>query len=281
MKFNLKHVLLEGFKKSKLSPFYIIKPSPQAPSPRDFLEDWMSDFLSEVISDKKSIDLKHAKEIVTQGHADILWPKREDQNKNYNLKDGDLDELFSFMEYGALELPWRFAIIEDPHKLSTTYLNKLLKTLEEPAKATSIFFLDYNSTSFLDTIHSRATEFTITYEGETQKWTAAPKEIETNSWLASRSEFYPILLGQKDNLELLTKFFGTGHGLGDLVEKLKYQGGADRELAGLVVELESDRPGRFKQKERLCQELKWFEESKTFNNSSWERILGLLTIVDS
>jgi len=281
VKFNLKQVLLEGFRNAKLSPFYIIKPSPQAPSPRDFLEEWMSDFLSEIISLKKSVDLKHAKEIVTQGHADILWPKRDDQNKNYNLKDGDLDELFSFMEYGALELPWRFTIIEDPHKLSTTYLNKLLKTLEEPAIATSIIFLDHNSTAFLDTIHSRATEFTITYEGENQKWSKAPAQIDTNSWLSSKEEFYPILLGQKENLELVAKFFSSGHGLGELVEKLKYQSGADRELAGLVVELESDRPGRYKQKERLCQELKWFEESKTFNNSSWERILGLLCVVNS
>lgn len=225
--------------------------------------------------------MSKAKEMVTNGHADILWPRREDPNQNYSIKDGDLDPLFSFMEYAPLELPWRFALVEDPNKLSDAYLNKLLKTLEEPAPKTTVIFLDHNQTQFLDTIHSRATELQLIDNSETPGWKEMPKGINTSEWLEKRVPFYPNLLGQKEVFQLVNKFFDSGEGLSELVEKLRYSKGVDEELAGLVVEFESDRPGRFSQKQKLCEELAWFNESKTFNNGAWERILGLLCVVDS
>lgn len=281
MKFDLSKVLKDSFYKKKLSPFYILKPAPQTSAPREFISHWLETLLGDLIATQKNLNNNHGKEIVKQGHADIFWPRREDETKNYNLKDGELSQLFSFMEYGALELPWRFAVIEDPHKLSTTYLNKLLKTLEEPAANTSVIFLDHETTQFLDTIHSRAVEFTIVDESTIGKWETPPKSINTKEWLERRKELYPNVLGHKELGPMIEGFFDKGQGLGELIEKVKYIKGCDREIAGLIVEYETDRPGRYKQKEKLCHELAWFEESKTFNNAPWERVLGLLCVVDS
>lgn len=281
MSFDLDKILLNSFEKKQLSPFYIIKTGPQTSSPREYLESWLKDLLAKVISSVKGFDHSHSLQIVEQGHADILWQKRKDASKNYSIKDGELDELFKFMEYGSLELPWRFAVVEDPNKLSTTYLNKLLKTLEEPASNTSVIFLDYQNTQFLDTIHSRAVEFTLADSSLSAKWKKLPQSINTETWLENRKDFYPRLLENEKLFELLVHFFDNGTHLNELIDKLKSMTGSDRELSGLIVEFEADRPGRFKQKEKLCQELEWFQTSKTYNNSAWERILGLLMVVDS
>jgi hypothetical protein len=279
--FDLNKILLHGFYKKQLSPFYIFKTGAQTSTPRDYLESWLKNLFAEIIKEQKAIDHDYALKIVEQGHADILWQKREDSSKNYSIKDGDLDELFSFMEYGSLELPWRFAVIEDPQKLSITYLNKLLKTLEEPAPNTSVIFLDYENTQFLDTIHSRAVEFTLADKSLSAKWKKIPDILNIENWLAQRLEFYPSILKNDIFHTLLRTFLESGTGIGELMEKIKKMPGVDNELAGLIVEYEADRPGRFKQKSKLCSELKWFQESKTFNNSAWERALGLLMVANS
>lgn len=281
MIFDLNKILLHGFHKRQLSPFYVFKTGPQTPSPRDYLENWLKELLAQFIKEQKNIELDHAIKIVEQGHADILWNKREDPSKIYSIKDGELDELFKFMEYGSLELPWRFVVVEDPQKLSRTYLNKLLKTLEEPAPNTSVIFLDYENTQFLDTIHSRAVEFTLADDRQSAKWKELPSVIDIDNWLTQRKEFYPSLLNDDVFYKLIKQFISKGSDLGELIEKIKKMPGTDNQLAGLIVEYEADRPGRFKQKNKLCSELKWFQESKTYNNAAWERLLGLLMVVNS
>lgn len=278
---QLLSILLKGFKNQKLSPFYIVEAGPQSTDPRSFLEKWMKNFLTKALQLSRGGAYESCHSVVENGHADYLWPIRSDLKKNYSLKDKELSELFSFMEYGAMELPWRFAVIEDPHKLSPTYLNKLLKTLEEPAPRTSVFFLNHTKEQFLDTIHSRAIELTLYEEGANLKWQKRPSKINTSEWMKSREDFYPLLLGTPELRELLINFIDEDQGLGELIEKLKTTSGSDLELSGLVTEFESDREGRVSQKERLCQELQWFEKSKTFNNAGWERSLGLLMVLNS
>jgi DNA polymerase-3 subunit delta' len=278
---DLSSILLKGFKDQRLSPFYILKAGPQSNDPRLFLETWMKKFLTKALLELRSSSFEDCYSIVENGHADILWPIRNDLKKNYSLKDNELGELFSFMEYGAMELPWRFAIIEDPHKLSPTYLNKLLKTLEEPAANTTVFFLNNTDEQFIDTIQSRAISLTIFEEGSNLKWKPRPSIIDTKKWMEGRKAFYPLLLGSPELRDLLIDFIDNNIGLADLIEKLKAKAGSDIELSGLVTEFESDRPGRVSQKERLCQELKWFEKSKTYNNAGWERSLGLLMVINS
>lgn len=281
MSTDLTKILLKGLKAQRLSPFYIIKAGPGSTDPRTSLENWMKTFLTKALLETKDASFEECYSIVEQGHADILWPIRNDLKKNYSIKDNELGELFSFMEYGAMELPWRFAVIEDPHKLSNTYLNKLLKTLEEPAPNTTVFFLNNTDEQFLDTIESRAISLTVYEETSSPKWKPRPKKFDTNSWMESRADYYPLLLGSPDLRELLVNFIDNNQGLGDLMEKLKSTTGTDRELSGLVTEFEADRPNRVEQKERLCTELQWFEKSKTFNNAGWERSLGLLMVLNS
>lgn len=278
---DLSSILLKGFKDQRLSPFYILKAGAQTTDPRLFLETWMKNFLTKALLDKRKSSFEDCHSLVENGHADILWPIRNDLKKNYSLKDNELGELFSFMEYGAMELPWRFAIIEDPHKLSPTYLNKLLKTLEEPAANTSVFFLNNTDEQFIETIQSRAISLTIFEEGSSLKWKERPKHIDTKQWMEGRKPYYPLLLGSADLSSLLIDYIDNDQGLAELIEKLKAATGSDLELSGLVTEFEADRPGRVSQKEKLCQELKWFEKSKTFNNAGWERSLGLLMVLNS
>ncbi len=278
---DLASILLKGYKAQRLSPFYILKAGPGSSDPRTFLENSMKTFLTKVLLESRDASFEECLSLVNNGHADFLWPIRADLKKNYSLKDNELGELFRFMEYGAMELPWRFAVIEDPHKLSSAYLNKLLKTLEEPAANTSVFFLNNTDEQFIETIHSRALELTLFEEGNSPKWKPRPTEIKTSLWLEERKEYYPLLLGSDDLKGLLVNYIDNDQGLGELIEKLKTTTGSDLEISGLVSEYESDRPGRVTQKERLCQELQWFEKSKTFNNAGWERSLGLLMVLNS
>ncbi|MFT6069201.1 MAG: hypothetical protein ACJAT2_000322 [Bacteriovoracaceae bacterium] len=278
---DLSSILLKGFKAQRLSPFYIIKATASSSEPREFLENAMKNFLTKVLLESREASFEECLSLVNNGHADILWPIRSDLKKNYSLKDNELGELFSFMEYGAMELPWRFAIIEDPHKLSSAYLNKLLKTLEEPAANTSVFFLNSTDEQFMETIHSRALEITLYEEGSNPKWKPRALKLNTSEWMESRKAYYPLLLGNEEISKLLVDYIDNDQGLGELIEKLKNTAGSDLEISGLVTEYESDRPNRVAQKERLCQELQWFEKSKTFNNAGWERSLGLLMVLNS
>ena len=281
MSFKLDQLLIKSYESRKLAPFYIFSSDSETSAPREFLENWIKEVLAQVIIKEKKNSHSHAKQNIELGNADILWPKRKDPTKGYSIKEGDLDEVFRFMEFSALELGWRFVVIEDPDKLSATYLNKLLKTLEEPSPNTSIIFLDHLNTVFLDTIHSRAIEYTVMSSTTSQKWNPIQAELDISKWLKSREAFFPKTLGNEKLAELIQNYLLNKTGLSELIEKIKTTTGSDTEMAGLIIELEAERIGRFKQKEKLCSELEWFETSKIFNNSPWERVLGLLLAINS
>lgn len=279
MSFKLDQVLIKAYQAKKLAPFYILKSDSETSMSKDFLETWLKEVLAQIIMQEKKLTHSLALQNIELGNADILWPKRKDLTKNYSIKEGDLDEVFRFMEFRALELAWRFVVIEDPDRLSPTYLNKLLKTLEEPAPNTSIIFLDHQNTVFLDTIHSRALEYTVSGNKTSHKWSALQTQLDLKSWLENRKDFFPKTLGDEKLAVLIENFLTKKTGLSELIEKVKTTPGSDIELAGLITELEADRAGRYKQKEKLCSELEWFQTSKTYNNAPWERTLGILLAI--
>lgn len=142
--------------KSNKLPHFNIFLGPKEDS-ESYLMDVIEKFLVEVITREQALSLDQAKEILSKGHADILWVnKTSEKGRPYRVQDNDFNEMFKFLDFKPLNLSKRFIFIKDAHLLSYIISNKLLKTLEEPNQNAVIIFLAPQDSHFIPTIISRA-----------------------------------------------------------------------------------------------------------------------------
>ena len=141
-------IFVSRYKSGQLPSFLIVKINSSADNPKKKLEGWAS-----LVLDK----LKLSKD-----HPDVLWVKKDDKNKLFQVDSSEIKELYSFQKYRPLLAPSRLIFVEDAHLLTERLENKLLKTLEEPQEETSIIFLSPSTKKFLPTIESRAVILTLT-----------------------------------------------------------------------------------------------------------------------
>ncbi len=141
-------VIEHKLKIDTLGHFYHITPS-KSSRDTEFLKNWILNILSKAMSDeKKSFDTSSI-----LNHEDLLIIKSQEQ-KPYKLSD--FNDFFSFLTYKASRFSRKIIIIEDADKLGTGVSNKLLKSLEEPPVKCTIFLLNEQKVSLLDTVRSRA-----------------------------------------------------------------------------------------------------------------------------
>jgi hypothetical protein len=141
-------VIAHKLKTDELGHFYHITPSKSTDN-SEFLKSWLLEILANAMSDEKK-SFNHESIL---NHEDLLIIKSEEQ-KNYKLVD--FNDFFSFLNYNASRFNRKIIVIENAEKLGVAVSNKLLKSLEEPPVKSTIFLLNDQKISLLETVKSRA-----------------------------------------------------------------------------------------------------------------------------
>lgn len=272
MQLDLEDIILKRWQNLNLAHFYIIETG-HFPQAETLLNEKIHTIFERII--KEELD---AKGLGTPknlwDHPDFLLISPDEEKKEYTLEDFLEFGFFEFIELRHYQLKWRFICIEDASRLSKNLCNKLLKTLEEPPKNTTLFFLNPYSRPFMETIQSRA--ITLRFR---------PNLPPPQEYLSDKMEalFEKIRPSPKKNEEtelihLFEIYLKEYKGLGQLVEKVKSLDRPDqKKIYEQFLDLERSYLGNFEHKQKVLQALNWFQTSQAFNNPSAERFFILLS----
>lgn len=254
-------ILLSKWDRNTLSHFYLFRSRPGSMA-RDLLNSVLENFLSQAIAKEKGLSIQSAKNIIQNGHPDILYINEEDRTKNYTLNDEAIVDFLKFHGYGNFELKQRFAIINDASLLSETILNKFLKTLEEPTKNTTIIFLEPTGTRLMPTIESRAITFNFTL--------ALEKENHLNksffSFLQEHEDFQHI------EAHMLTHY-------SKMHEFLKGNKALERSFYEHAFSWAISNASQYKELQEIQKIMEWTQRSLTFHNPESQRLSAILNIL--
>jgi len=263
---DLKEKLIQLWSQKRLAHFYIVQPSSSEVTPREFSKEWIFDYLANILQREKDISRDSARELLNHGHSDILFVTKEEAHKNYSVKDDCFSEFFRFQNFSSLELQHRFIVIDDAQSITTILANKLLKTLEEPAKNTTIFLLDPFRHEILPTISSRAIFLRIpseqiAHDGPTAK---------------NLSEYFKQHISDEDFLKTIVSFENNPAHITPIYEYLKNHKSFEIDFIKHLVNYVALSNLRYESKQSFMDALKWYEKASTFNNYSPEKLTGLL-----
>jgi hypothetical protein len=289
----LEAILKKKFKQKRLAGFYILKSPFFIDSPDQFLETWITKLLSSFIEHHREIPEGSLSERIKQGHSDILYVRKNEQKAGYiwNKQENDFREFLKFLYFKPLELPHKFIVITQAHLIPKDISNKLLKSLEDIPKQTTLFFLIPGQKTLLPTILSRALEITI----------PLPQHLKEESERNTNLDFYPsrdietwfeqhITWEKKndENLEAtslrlpyelkepLFHFFKKNTGENNIIEILKCNTSYQESFTLCYLHWETRHLSHFKDKERALEELKWGLKSANYRNPLSERLFSLL-----
>jgi hypothetical protein len=272
---DLQEILLKKWGQDNMAHFYILQAPTHIQSAGNFLNTWINEFIYKVLMKEKNISKEESISLIKNGHADLLFIEKEDKQKNYSITDGDFLEFFKILSHKNYELKRRFIIVSDAHLINKTMANKLLKTLEEPPEGTTIFFLRPIQKALLSTINSRAICLTVsksnTIESEPINYHNYQKTIDHLLQNHGRTS------DEAQELSCLFKDFGTPPFLiTPVIDALKNKKHWQSSLFHSLIELSIELPLKFESKQDFLNKIKWFEKSKTFNNSMNERMTNLV-----
>lgn len=94
-----------------------------------------------------------------ENSPDILFLQTVKDAKQYTKEH--IKEIYDFTNYKATQLPQKYIIISEAHKLTENNYNKLLKTFEEPPIDLTVFLINPHKVNLLATIESRAIKIKI------------------------------------------------------------------------------------------------------------------------
>ena len=262
---NLKDILKKKWDQDKLGHFYILE-NKETPLSNQKLNDWTGELILSFIDNNKP-------KILETGHPDLLWIQADEETA-YSLGHKQFEELFRLNEFKPLELKRRIIVVEKAYLISKSLANKLLKTLEDAQEFCLFIFLNPGNRQLLNTINSRAINLSI-IEPSTYIDNSVEK-INFADWIKTfESEV------DEDVIETvkttLVSFSQNEQHLSKTVEQLKSSKAAEQLCFDilskwLVINCES-----FPQGQQAISALQWWEEQKTFHNSSNSRLENLLS----
>lgn len=245
---NFSQIFLQQWQTGVLANFYLVQTT--HPQSAELLASWAQAAGTQIIAQEEQISPQEAADIYRQSHPDVLvlFP----QEHKYLLED--LAPFFSFLAIGRFSYRHRLAIIHQGELLSPIVANKLLKSLEDTPAHTTIVMLADASFQLLPTVMSRAVKINLAFPMEKQD-------------------------GDSVTASLLETFC---HSQNNWAEIINYCRG-DREKQQAVLNWALDyclqRQSSYQDKEQWLQALSHWEESVQFNNSSSERLIGILALI--
>ena len=266
--------ILDQLEQKRIGPFYVVTSPTDASEPIEFLKNWADDLKAHYLSKQMNLPLKESKEKIPLGHGDfldILPP----ENQDYKVDDEGIKAFFKAQSFGTLELKHKLIFIHSAHLISENIANKMLKTLEEPQEDTTIFFLKPNQSPLLATIESRAIKIQLKTPGSTKRLKTLLSPNQKKQWFLERFEEKKVL---KKHLKDFEKFLETPeqtHGLLGIIKKdILFR----EEFLKLLLTWHCESLTSYQKKQAFLEEIKWFNQAKTFHNNTTERFYGLLQL---
>lgn len=290
---KLETILLKRFKEARLAGFYLLRSPLFGSSPNEFLEEWIKQFLTLLLSHQRGLSKEEASQSLLQGHPDILFVHKRPDKSHYiwNKQENDFRDFLKFLPFKPFEFPQKFIVVFEAHLIQKDQWHKLLKALEDIPKNTTLFFLYPSQKELLPTIKSRCLELTLPLPEETKERISKEQKTifygseEMGNWLEKHVYWKESEEdGTKDNRpklpeelkELLAHFLTTKTGENQVLDHLKNDNKGQEELLSTLLTWETRRISCFNEKSRALEEIKWHSLSKTFRNSPSERLYSLL-----
>ena len=290
---KLETILFKRFQEGRLAGFYLLRCPLFTSSPEEFLEEWVKKFLALLLGHQRGLSSKEASQSLLQGHPDILFVhKRPDKNHYiWNKQENDFRDFLKFLPFKPFELPQKFIIVSKAHLIQKDQWHKLLKSLEDIPKNTTLIFLYPSQKELLPTIKSRCLELTLPLSEELKgEVNSVQKPVfyqpeEMGNWVKTNIHWKESEEDTaKDNRPMLpeelkkslTHFLTTKTGENQILDLLKNDEKGQQELLSALLSWETRRLGSFNEKNRALEEIKWHTLSKTFRNPPSERLYSLL-----
>ncbi len=249
---------LKAWEQKKAAHFTLITAPLRSEDGESFLHQWQETLLQEIFALERGVAATHS----DIQHPDIIRIRPEDAGRKYTEKHPEIVEWLRTKDYLPLEFRYRLILIENADLLPEEFQNKLLKLLEEPPERNLILMTRIRPVSLLETVESRALKLILPGPHKTQNTattSAVPTEfcdyLQTNPSPSMADLAHP--LRQKEWHLFL--------------DAMKDGEDSERQLVRALLEFEALQPASYARKARLLRNLKWFEESQTFNNSPAER----------
>ncbi len=273
---SAKDILFERFSKQKLAPLYIIRGPISTENPKELFEEWVEEFCEEIIKAEKGCSREQAREMRTLGHSDIVVIRKEEDAREYRVKDEGISEFNKAHSYPPLEFKAKLVFVMEAQLLTQIIANKWLKTLEEPLENVVTFLVVDEQTSLLQTIESRAITLRLKAKSPLESW--SPLEGHAFSHYLSKTlesghDF------KKSELKELNNYINNPRSF-HLIEFIK---GGLRQRKFLYDTLTSfmERASTpLHLKEQWLKQLQWFEKAQAFNNAPAQRFMGLIQVIE-
>ncbi len=272
--------LIDRKKSGKLGHFYVITPSLASKTPEEELHNFTQELIPKLICTEKTGTETHAwkKKAWGFGHPDvlILSPGPEENFDKVVTEDyieEEFSEFFKFLDLRSFELKHRYLVVYHTHRISERLANKLLKSLEEPNGATTIFFLNPSRSPLLPTIESRAIFLRITPNSDPATLLSS-EDVELVPY-AERKEWLLAHM-PKELSKVLPPYMNGEKNILETAEKIIKMNNGEWFLEKLLLELECQSFSFYETKKDLTKDSQWFQTSRKFHNSAQERIIGML-----
>ncbi len=237
---------------SNIAPAYFINSGQGQELTNTDFEKWFESFFNlyqEDLLENKILNFKNS--------PDILLINKDPSKKSF-LKE-DFSELKMFQETAPFQFKHKFCLIFETEYVSETIFNMLLKVLEEPKNNLTFFLFSNLNKKLLPTIESRVSKLRLTNI-----------DLEMIDIQKKHVNVFHENLDKIKEIDSLIDFQRFYSGLKKEDEFFK---GLLQFLAGKQI------PSNIKMK--IPELIKWFQESKTFNNSASERSYFLYQIIKS
>ncbi len=178
---------------------------------------------------------------------DLLVISKSEKQKNYKVED--FHEIFQFQETAPMYLTNKFCIIHEAELITEQAFNKLLKVFEEPLNNLVFFLFTNSSSKFISTIESRISRMRLSSE-DIAKFEPIHDQKQEIPMLKSLTEFQKSYKDIPNENEFIKNVLSMV---------------SDSELTNI--------------KKEVPEFLKWFQESKNFNNAKSERAFFVFQIL--
>jgi len=269
---HILQILLNKWHAKTLGHFYILTAGVNSNRSTEDLMTFVNALLKAVLTKENQLSQLSFEHVRELNYPDILYV--EPTSAHYVMDDFKL--FFKTLCYNNYQLSWRFIIVDQAHLIPEIILNKLLKSLEETRKDTTIFFLNPTSKALLKTVESRALNLKLV--------STANSSINFN--LPDKTNLFNYLLDKYENqaemhslINIFSKYLNGQLGEVKFIESFQSKSIDAMNFAKLAIDILSSLDTNFKLKESALNEIKWFMTSADYNLSKEDRILGMLCAV--
>ena len=269
---HILQILLNKWHAKTLGHFYILTAGVNSNRSTEDLMTFVNALLKAVLTKENQLSQLSFEHVRELNYPDILYV--EPTSAHYVMDDFKL--FFKTLCYNNYQLSWRFIIVDQAHLIPEIILNKLLKSLEETRKDTTIFFLNPTSKALLKTVESRALNLKLV--------STANSSINFN--LPDKTNLFNYLLDKYENqaemhslINIFSKYLNGQLGEVKFIESFQSKSIDAMNFAKLAIDILSSLDTNFKLKESALNEIKWFMTSADYNLRKEDRILGMLCAV--